>query len=586
MAEPTPGAPADQHATASVRELVGYLYKSVKTILLYPPTNPLPAEFRQHLHEKLTAYLDTHGPLVLTVRGDQFVHEGNTVHEEAGGDDNFISTLTRDGIQNISFHPGLELRELEAFLNVIKKIINQRSQDDDLVTLLWEAALVNIRYEAISELDSVDYTAVEQALLAKKDAGPGGIAGSINYGNVVLEEGSGAGIEGAASAPSVATRSLDAVNVTNIIDELTSISDDLSQVDTYLREATQFDPASSTIGIVFEILIGEKEIPAFHESCNILDTLYDRFIDQADFGSAARIYEGVFELEEAEQDHSPARAKRLSQSRLRTVDKLRISRLTKALNGNPGCDMAACQALLTALPLDVLSHLVAALGELDHYASRKMICDILAVRGPERIDTIGNGIFDKRWYVVRNLTLVLGNIGGARACYYLEKAALHADERVRREVIEALVRMDPQLANRVLRISLNDVSVDLRLLALRALTQRKDQDTARLASDRVLDKAFLKLEPTEQKEWLVAVARILGDGCLPLFQKLIEGFSLLQSSGRQRLRALAISALGEASGSGLSHFLEKLTTDKNERVRDSALKALHRMHHERKGARS
>ena len=44
--------------------------------------------------------------------------------------------------------------------------------------------------------------------------------------------------------------------------------------------------------------------------------------------------------------------------------------------------------------------------------------------------------------------------------------------------------------------------------------------------------------------------------------------------------------LGEASGTGLSHFLEKLSNDKNERVRDAALKALHRMHHERKGARS
>jgi hypothetical protein len=589
LAEPTPGTPADQVSTAAVRELVGYLYKSVKTIILYPPANPLPAEFKLHLHEKLAAYLDEHGPLVLQVRGDQFIHEGHTVHEEKGGDDNFISTLTRDGVQKLSFHPGLELHELEAFLNIIKKVINERSEDDDLVTLLWEASFSNIRYESISELDEMDYTAAEQAMMSRREP-EAESAGGINYGSVVLEESAAPGLEGlegiggGGGGSNLSTRSLEAVDVSHIIDDLADLSDDLSQVDTYLREATQFDPAASTISIVFEILIGEDEVPAFHESCNIVDTLYDRFIDQADFGSAAKIYQGICELEETEQDHSPARAKRLAQSRLRTSDKLRIGRLTKALNSHPGCDMNACQALLTGLPIDILPHLVSSLGDLEHYSSRKIACDVLAERGADRLDTIGNGMFDKRWYVVRNVAIILGNIGGARACHYLEKAVQHTDERVRREVIEALVRMDPQLANRILRTALSDGSVDLRLLTLRALAQRRDEETAVLASSHILEKAFLKLEPTEQKEWLVAVARIQGESALPMFKKLISGFTLLKSSARLRLRGLAVVALGEAGGAAASDFLEKLSKDKNERVRDAALKALHRMHHERKGA--
>jgi len=587
LAEPTAGSSACTQDIAAVRDLVGYLYKSVKTILLYPPTNPLPGEFKLHLHKKLTAWVNERGPLVLTVRGDQFVYEGQTVHEESGGDDNFISTLMRDGVQKISFHPGLELHELDAFLGIIKRVINERSEDDDLVTLLWEASFSNIRYESISELDTRDYTAIEQALLsrpAKDDTG------KINYGSVVLEESSlkapGGAAGGPGGAPLPASRSVDAVNVTNILDSLADLSDDLSQVDSYLREATQFDPATSTIGIVFEILIGEEEVPAFHESCNILDGLYDRFIDQADFGSAAKIYEGVCELEEAEKDHSPARAKRLSQSRLRTADKLRIERMVRALNANAGCDLRACQALLTGLPADILAHLVTALGELEHFASRKIVCDVLAERGADRIDTIGNGIFDKRWYVVRNIALVLGNIGGAKACQYLEKAVQHADERVRREVIEALVRMDPALANRILRRALEDDSVDLRLFALRALAQRRDEETGDWATSWVLDKAFLRLEPTEQKEWLVAIARIQGDRALPIFQKLTSGFWLLQSSARQRLRGLAVLSLGDAGGTAATEFLEKLSQHRNARLRDAALKALHRMHHEPRGTDS
>lgn len=582
-----------------MRELVGYLYKAVKTILLYPTTNPLPGEFRLHLHEKLTAYLDAHGGLTLTVRGDQFAHEGNTVHEESGGEDNFISTLTRDGIQKLSFHPGLELHELEAFLNIIKKVISERGCDDDLVTLLWEASFTHIRYEAISELEAVDYDAVEQKLLnrASREVAEEGPAG-VNYGSLVLDESgpidlasavSGA-LEGAVGvgggAPAAKSKPLDMVDVTNIIDDLADLSDDLSQVDTYLREATQFDPATSTIAIVFEILIGEDEVPAFGESCNLVDNLYDRFIEQADFGSAAKIYEGICELEDAEKDHSPARSKRLSQSRQRTADKVRIGKITQALNGNPGCDMRACQALLTGLPLEMLPHLVAALGDLEHFAARKMACDLLAERGADRLDTIGNGMFDKRWYVVRNVALVLGNIGGARACQYLEKAVGHPDERVRREVIEALVRMDPELANKTLRQALDDASVELRLLTLRALASRRDEETAALASSRVLHKSFLQREPTEQKEWLVALARIQGDHAISTFQKLISGFTFFKSSARLRLRTLAVTALGEAGGQAATDYLEKLSRDRNERIRDAANKALHRMHHGLKGAES
>jgi len=128
--------------------------------------------------------------------------------------------------------------------------------------------------------------------------------------------------------------------------------------------------------------------------------------------------------------------------------------------------------------------------------------------------------------------------------------------------------------------------VELRLLTLRALAARRDEETAALAAQRVLNKSFQQREPTEQKEWLVALARIQGDGAMPTFQKLISGFSLFQSSARLRLRALAVTALGEAGGEAASAYLEKLSKDKNERVRDAATKALHRKQHGARGTES
>lgn len=560
----------ESHSASIVHDLVGYLYKAVKTILLYPPTNPLPGEFKLNLHEKLSRFLDEHGPLTLQVRGDQFVYAGETVHEEAGGDDNFIATLTRDGVQKITFLPGLEYEELERFLGIVKKVINERNEDDDLVTLLWEASFESIKYEAIAEIDNIDYAALENQLLSRcaNDESE-----QVDYSAIVLQE-----TEAAPAAEAAASKTVDVVDISKIVGDVEKLADDLTQVDTYLKEANQFDPALSTVGILFEILIGDTEIPEFRETCNIVDNLYDRLIQQADFSSALRIYMGLVELEQTERDSSPARAKRLDESKLRAADKVRLDQLTKSLNEHPGCDIESCRSLLSALPIEILPHLVSALGDLEHYPTRKLVCDILAERGTDRIDLVGNGIFDKRWYVVRNVAIILGNIGGARACNYLEKAVKHADERVRREVVEALVRMDPSDSNRLLRRVVDDACFDLRMMALKALGHRHDTETGDVVQSHILDPAFRRLEPSEQKEWLSTLARIKSDDALPAFKKLISAWFFLDRAARQRIRVLAVSALGEGGGPETSEYLERLSHHKNARVRESAERALHRLH--------
>jgi len=569
----TQGLPAE---LTQVRELVGYLYRTVKTILLYPPTNPLPGEFRQQLFNKISEFTGASGPLSLQVRGDQFLYGGETIHEDAGGDDNFIATLTRDGIQRLSFLPTLQQDELDRFLDIVKKVINERNEDDDLVTLLWEAAFEGINYDAISELDSVDYDAIEQQLLSNSQPDA---TGRVDYASIVLEEGANEPAAEAEPTTSVEAQStaVKSIDITGILGDVTDISDDLSQVDQYLREATQFDPAKSTVGILFEILIGENEIPEFRETCNLADNLYDRFVEQGNFGAALRIYEGIVDLQQTERDHSPARAQRLEDSRLRTADRVRIEQISKALNAHPGCDITSCHALLSGLPHGILPHLVSALADLEHYPARKAVCDILAERGADRIDSIGNGVFDKRWYVVRNVAVILGNIGGRRACSYLEKILRHDDDRVRKEVAEALVRIDPQESSRLLRVMLNDEKQELRLMALKALSRRGDDTTGDYISDVVLDKNFQLLEPSEQKEWLSALTHIRGDNALPIIRRIVTRWTLFDRANHERLRAMAVVALGDGGGPETREFLEKLSKHRNARIRDAANRSLHRL---------
>jgi HEAT repeat protein len=143
--------------------------------------------------------------------------------------------------------------------------------------------------------------------------------------------------------------------------------------------------------------------------------------------------------------------------------------------------------------------------------------------------------------------------------------------------------MEPEHSNSLLQRALNDPRFELRVLALQALARRRDRATADTALERIGSSAFKRLEPTEQKEWLSALARILGDDSLPTFKKLLGGFALFDRSAKQRLEGLAVLALGEADSPGIVAYLEELSRDKNERIRDAAFRSLNRIHNESTG---
>jgi HEAT repeat protein len=220
--------------------------------------------------------------------------------------------------------------------------------------------------------------------------------------------------------------------------------------------------------------------------------------------------------------------------------------------------------------------LAAALGDIEHVPARKVACDVLAERGAARVDDIGALTLDRRWYVARNAAQVLSRIGGPRAMAHLEKAASHADPKVRRAVLDGAARITTPDASRILRGALKDPSAELQARALRALAARRDEETGALAEARVRGAGFRKLAPDEQQEWLSALARIRGDGALPALRPFLARRRFFDGAARRYLRQLAIAALGEGGGPAGTALLETLALDPDERVRAAATLALER----------
>jgi len=116
--------------------------------------------------------------------------------------------------------------------------------------------------------------------------------------------------------------------------------------------------------------------------------------------------------------------------------------------------------------LDALGHagaqgfLLALAGEKDK-SRRRRILDLLVSLGPMIAPPAIELLEDERWYVVRNMIVLLQRVGDRSALASIRRAADHHDLRVRLEAIKWLLAYDPEVPRDLLEKAINDPDLKL-----------------------------------------------------------------------------------------------------------------------------
>lgn len=101
----------------------------------------------------------------------------------------------------------------------------------------------------------------------------------------------------------------------------------------------------------------------------------------------------------------------------------------------------ALVAILTVAGPVAINLAVEKMGSSDNLAVRKMLSMVLVGLGETAVPAILKLMGDKRWYIVRNLAAILGDIGNPGAVPELQKCLLHPDIRVSKEAIRGLAKI-------------------------------------------------------------------------------------------------------------------------------------------------
>jgi hypothetical protein len=184
-------------------------------------------------------------------------------------------------------------------------------------------------------------------------------------------------------------------------------------------------------------------------------TLFRGFVTTGRLEPAVVVAERMQDLAAEIRFDQPFRA-RISQTVGEMTDAESVSAMLDALyRRGPGA-AALARRLIDALGATVGRTFLVSLAEETDKSKRHRLLEVLVSLGPSIVPEAMKLLADERWYVVRNMVLILHRVGDPGSVQAVRDCALHPDLRVRLEAIKGLLKLDLETARGLLARAIHD----------------------------------------------------------------------------------------------------------------------------------
>jgi hypothetical protein len=559
---PVQGMETDEELLLA-RDLTSFFLKTFKAIRFYPPDNPTIKGFRDQLFKKFQYFLNRYPSFFLQIGEFALSFKDRILYENRDPKSSLAFLLYKDGLRELRFVRGLEEWEVQGLMDVIRGSEHINEMEDDLVTLVWEKDFVHISYLATDEfLEDTPIFIPENVEQFRSKLIFKPLAYNVQVDLLDEEE------------PDLDRLLSRTVNEAPLRDR-NVFSLTLEEMDRLRNEVgNEIDPTFvfNTADILFEILGLEHEKEPFQVTANLISKILDGLLTLGEFQKASDLLKRLYIMIKTYElkDWQVESIHRLIDN---AGDEVRVERIGKVLERETGIRLEDVNDYLILLQQNSIKPLIKLLGELKNSKTRRVVCDALSEIGKNAIELFTPFLDDRRWYLVRNITYILGRIGKEKALPHLQKAFNHEELRVRREAVQALGLIGGPKAISLLIKAL--VDKDGRIRAMSAMNLGKMGRNIGLAAllEVVQSKDFQKKEPAEMKAFLDAVGMVGSNEALPVLQQMLERKSLFGMGKKDDVRFGAANALAMIGTPEARAVLEKGSASKEESIRNACQQA-------------
>lgn len=148
--------------------------------------------------------------------------------------------------------------------------------------------------------------------------------------------------------------------------------------------------------------------------------------------------------------------RRVAQATSEIADADSVAAILDALYRRGPDAAALARRLIDALGASVGRIFLVSLAEEKDKSKRHRLLEVLVSLGPAIVPEAMRLLDDPRWYVVRNVVLILHRVGGSASVQAVRQCAEHPDLRVRLEAIKGLLKLDLETARGLLAEAIHD----------------------------------------------------------------------------------------------------------------------------------
>ena len=546
-------------SSTPVEELLRLVAKAARAHQLYLPNNPIYRGAIDSLRGGFIALWSETDEVTLVIAETEVQWYGVPVTKETSAPkstDNVAWLFYKDGVRELTISRGFEESEVVVFLEMIQRARKANADEDDLVTMLWEADFTFLKYRYVDILS---------------DGSGDGLSDGQNVAAVSPEQ-----VREAAQQPVESSRAATIVDMADFDATL------------YFLDESEIDYLQAEIGREYKEDLRVK----------VASSLLDIFEAQAD----AKVREEVLANLQTAMVYLLTAGQYRGAARILREAGLAAQRAT-ALTPDHKEQLARLADRLSTP--DVLTQLIQTLDATAAPPSREELGDLFDQLRPSALSTICRWIGRLRSEQIRQ---PLAEAGG-------RLASLHTNELVRliqdsdREISDEAIRLagivkaqaavpqlgrilnDPDAGRRLLIVQalaeiasagamqalervLDDTDRDVRLTAARSLTARVHRPALARFDAIVKGKTLRDADPTEKMVFFEGFGTLCGDAGVPHLSSLLNARSFLGRREDPQIRACAAIALGRVGTPKAIEALQKSAAERDVIVRNAVGRAL------------
>jgi len=569
---------ADPVEVKKARNVIQFFKKSFSLIKLYPPGNPSVEKSVDLFNNQMEEFLNEYEKLAIEVGEFSFSYKGEIVFQGEERSKSLPFLFYKDGLRELSFHKGLDKKEIHEFFRFISEISDLPAEDADIVNALWEKSFVYIRYYSMDEfLDQDIGEPTEEISIFDKMGFAKGKVEMIPDDEELFKKSLSLGIEegrekGEGGGEDEGERAGAGIIPGTTVGAISK--DDIPEIASMVAESRKTTHMAELTSLLFELLFCEEKDEQFEAVSDVLAECHQRVLEETDFSMGLSILNRIEELKKIISAKSEEKAKLLGRISDSAKAPDSIDNLKKIYSGGRVTDFDAFFGYLENLGVGAFP-VVAAIWEDSRFPfSRQKALTFLKKIGKQDLNSLLNLARGQSASLTREILSIFAFTGERTEISHLEDFVNHPDKAIRLDVIHALGKSGDEASNKILLRFLSDNYTEIRTAALKSLKYLKDDATLDNVKQMAHVKDFREKSKREKEAILKFLASTKSGEVSAFLRSILKKRKIFFPYKTNETRLCAVSALGVMATPEAVDILKEGTKIRNKAIRKACNYAL------------